>query len=117
MSQSIRAATFLATIALVALGLTSAGAALTRSPQPVQRRAGHGGVQILYSFKGGEDGALPAAGLTVDKTGALYGTTQSGGTKNHGTVFKLTPTESGYAESVLHAFAGGKTDGELPSPA
>jgi uncharacterized repeat protein (TIGR03803 family) len=67
--------------------------------------------QTLYSFKGGADGALPAAALLTDKTGALFGSTQSGGGKNFGTVFKLTPTGSGYAESVLHGFKGGTGDG------
>ncbi len=67
--------------------------------------------RILYSFKGGQDGALPAAALLTDKTGALFGSTQSGGGKNFGTVFKLTPAGSGYAESVLHGFKGGKSDG------
>ncbi len=67
--------------------------------------------QTLYSFKGGQDGALPAAALLADRTGALIGTTQSGGGKNLGTVFKLTPAVSGYGESVLHGFKGGKRDG------
>ena len=37
-------------------------------------------------------GANPQAGLTVGADGALYGTTQSGGTANFGTVFKVTTT-------------------------
>ena len=75
---------------------------------------------ILYSFKGGNDGALPIAGLLADRTGALYGTTVAGGgtkcrggVRGCGTIFKLTPQGKGYAESVVHAFQG-KTDGELP---
>ena len=51
--------------------------------------------RILYSFKGGQDGALPAAALLTDKTGALFGSTQSGGGKNFGTVFKLRLTDQG----------------------
>ncbi len=47
----------------------------------------------------------------VDANGALFGTTQSGGGKNLGTVFKLTPAGSGYVESILHGFKGGKRDG------
>ena len=51
---------------------------------------------VLHSFKGGSsDGATPYAGLITDKHGALYGTTQSGGTRNVGTVFKLTPPAKG----------------------
>jgi uncharacterized repeat protein (TIGR03803 family) len=46
---------------------------------------------VLYSFTGGSDGFYPLAGLIADKEGALYGTTQAGGTAGFGTVFKLTP--------------------------
>ncbi len=45
----------------------------------------------LYSFKGGADGELPNA-VTVGADGALYGTTSGGGTKEQGTVFKLSPS-------------------------
>jgi uncharacterized repeat protein (TIGR03803 family) len=60
---------------------------------------------ILYSFKDCADGAQPFAALAVDEnTGAIYGTTQYGGTKGDGTVFKLTPSGSGYDKSTLHSF-------------
>jgi uncharacterized repeat protein (TIGR03803 family) len=65
----------------------------------------------LYSF-GGPDGAGPLYGVMADKTGALYGTTVSGGA-GAGTVFKLIPTESGYSETVLYSFLGGY-DGDGP---
>jgi uncharacterized repeat protein (TIGR03803 family) len=58
---------------------------------------------VLYSFKGGSDGAYPLAGLVMDAKGNLYGTTQQGGADNLGTVFEL---ESGKTESVLFSFAG-----------
>src|SRR5262249_47037938 len=35
--------------------------------------------KVLYSFKGGSDGAVPMAGVTLDSTGNLYGTTINGG--------------------------------------
>jgi uncharacterized repeat protein (TIGR03803 family) len=60
---------------------------------------------ILYSFKDCTDGVQPFAALTVDEnTGAIYGTTQYGGNKGAGTVFKLTPSGSVYDESILHSF-------------
>jgi uncharacterized repeat protein (TIGR03803 family) len=72
------------------------------------------GFKVLYSFKGGSDGAGPVAGLIADTSGALYGTTLSGGGKcgksGCGTIFKLDP---GGTETVLHAFAGG-SDGKFP---
>ena len=45
---------------------------------------------VLYSFKGGTDGASPSGSL-FEKSGSLYGTTQYGGTPNKGTVFSLQP--------------------------
>jgi uncharacterized repeat protein (TIGR03803 family) len=69
---------------------------------------------VLYSFTGGLDGADPYyADVIFDGAGNLYGTTVQGGTFGQGTVFKLTPTESGWSESVLYSFAGGK-DGAWP---
>jgi hypothetical protein len=54
---------------------------------------------LLYSFKGGNDGASPFASLLADGSGNLYGTTQYGGAgkctiflPGCGTVFKLTGT-------------------------
>ena len=69
---------------------------------------------VLYSFTGGADGANPYyAEVIFDKAGNLYGTTVEGGAQNLGVVFELTPTSSGWAESVLHSFAGG-LDGNNP---
>jgi len=65
--------------------------------------------KVLYSFKGGADGANPAAGVARDKAGNLYGTTYQGGTFWDGTVFKLDTTGK---ETVLHSFAS--TDGAFP---
>ncbi len=68
---------------------------------------------MLHVFQGGADGNWPLAQLIVDKDGALYGTTEYGGLANDGTVFKLTPSSSGYGESILYSFKGGR-DGSLP---
>jgi uncharacterized repeat protein (TIGR03803 family) len=65
---------------------------------------------VLYAFQGGSDGAAPQAGVIADASGALYGTTQLGGT-GYGTVFKLSPAGSTYTESVMYAFHG---DGQAP---
>lgn len=70
---------------------------------------------VLYSFAGGNDGQLPAAGLVMDSSGALYGTTlEGGGSNGDGTVFKLTPSGNGWTEAVLHAFTG-QPDGQTPA--
>jgi uncharacterized repeat protein (TIGR03803 family) len=70
---------------------------------------------VLYSFcpkVDCEDGSNPRSTLALDSSGAIYGTTLYGGSKNGGVVFKLTPSSSGYTESVLHAFTG--ADGLYP---
>lgn len=46
---------------------------------------------VVYSFLGGVDGANPFAGLTLDRSGNMYGTTYSGGADNQGIVFEFTP--------------------------
>jgi uncharacterized repeat protein (TIGR03803 family) len=67
---------------------------------------------VIYNFTGGSDGASPYAGLTMDRTGSLYGTTLSGGA-GYGTVFKLAKTGSGWVFSTLYTFTGG-SDGASP---
>jgi uncharacterized repeat protein (TIGR03803 family) len=61
---------------------------------------------VLHSFdQNGGDGFYPYAGLILDSAENLYGTTSSGGAyEEFGTIFKLTRTKGGWAESVLHSF-------------
>jgi uncharacterized repeat protein (TIGR03803 family) len=66
---------------------------------------------ILHAFGAGADGATSVAGLVMDGSGNLYGTTEFGGTNNQGTVFKITPTGT---ESVLYSFGATTTDGDNP---
>jgi uncharacterized repeat protein (TIGR03803 family) len=71
-----------------------------------------GAPTVLYNFcslSGCSDGANPYGGLTLATDGNLYGTTYFGGTKNDGTVFKLSTSGT---LTTLHSFAG--TDGEGP---
>jgi uncharacterized repeat protein (TIGR03803 family) len=70
-----------------------------------------GTYSLLYSFQCSPDAAYPFAGLILDSSGNLYGTTFYGGQFGGGAVFKVTP---GGAESVLHSFAGPPSDGEDP---
>src|SRR4029077_9577645 len=63
---------------------------------------------VLHNFGGEGDGAGPEGSLTFDKQGNLYGTTTGGGAYgNYGTVFKLSPSGTGWIETVLHSFQGG----------
>ena len=78
---------------------------------------------ILYSFQGihtnKADGASPQGGVIADSAGNLYGTTTYGGactfnkTKGCGTVYELSPSSSGWTETVLYRFSGG-ADGANP---
>lgn len=68
---------------------------------------------ILHRFTGGSDGGAPAGALILDQSGNLYGTTYAGGAYGYGTVFRLTPSENGWAENVLYSF-NGATDGGEP---
>lgn len=91
-------------------GAHGAGAVFELSPEA----GGSWTETVLYSFTGGLDGANPFyADVIFDRAGNLYGTTVEGGSFDQGTVFKLTPTASGWSESVLYNFAGGK-DGAWP---
>ena len=60
---------------------------------------------IIHTFEGGNDGALPLAGLVFDQRGNLYGTTSGESSIGAGTVFELTPEQNGtWAHSVLYNF-------------
>jgi uncharacterized repeat protein (TIGR03803 family) len=65
---------------------------------------------LVYSFRGSSG---PFAGLTSDAAGNLYGTTVGGGTYQHGSVFKLTPTNGSWVETDIYSFTGG-SDGDAP---
>jgi uncharacterized repeat protein (TIGR03803 family) len=67
---------------------------------------------VIHNFTGGGDGAHPVAGLTIDRSGSLYGTTWDGG-MGYGTVFRLASTHSNWIFSPLYSFAGGN-DGDNP---
>ena len=85
-------------VATIVFGLTVSAQAQTES--------------VLYAFTG-TDGYGPYANLVFDAAGNLYGTTVIGGASDAGTVFQLTPTSSGWQESVLYSFTGG-SDGANP---
>lgn len=82
---------------------------------------------LLYNFSGQNgDGALPGGALYMDQTGALYGTTEYGGTgtctdfgyaNGCGIIFKLSPPSSpggAWTETVLHSFSGENGEGAVP---
>jgi uncharacterized repeat protein (TIGR03803 family) len=65
---------------------------------------------VLHSFAGGTtDGCYPIGTPVMDHLGNLYGTTNSCGSSNLGTVWKLSKNGT---ETLLHSFAG--SDGAYP---
>ncbi len=99
-------------------GTTESGGGSSNHGTVFKLTPGTGGTYtetILNSFAGGTDGVNPYAGVVMDSSGNLYGTTEYGGSSNSGTVFKLTPGTGGtYTETILHSFAGGTNDGSYP---
>lgn len=61
---------------------------------------------VIYTFQNGSDGAYPSAGLILDGSGNLYGTTSINGPDNGGTVFELTPSHGGWMFIGIHRFTG-----------
>ncbi|MFZ0805163.1 MAG: choice-of-anchor tandem repeat GloVer-containing protein, partial [Candidatus Sulfotelmatobacter sp.] len=69
---------------------------------------------VLYSFKGGTDGASPISSLVADASGNFYGTTSDGGAAacSCGVIFKITRGSSGkWSESVVYRFPGKPSPG------
>jgi uncharacterized repeat protein (TIGR03803 family) len=71
--------------------------------------------KVLHSFGATGDGATPNGVLVFDGKGNLYGTTMRGGAFGYGTVFELTPSGSGWTETILHSFGSSSTDGTNPA--
>jgi uncharacterized repeat protein (TIGR03803 family) len=90
-------------------------------PGMVFKISATGGETIVHSFAGAPagcgtagnpacDGASPYGGVVLDPSSNAYGTTNTGGASNMGTVFKVTAS----GEKLLHSFAGPPTDGAFP---
>src|ERR1700682_6268645 len=86
-------------------------------PRPGGERLGTDRDDSL-SFAVGAGGYNPVASLVFDAVGNLYGTTSEGGDFSScsvgcGVAFQLSPSGSGWSESVLYPFAGNR-DGANP---
>ncbi len=71
------------------------------------------GERVIYSFTGGVNAVNPASAVTLDAEGNIYGTTSFGGANGVGAIYKLSPSGTGWTESVLYSFQG-LNDGQNP---
>lgn len=71
--------------------------------------------QVIHFFTG-PDGTDPAAGLTMDSAGNLYGTADSGGQYGNGTVFKLRLYDATWIFMPLYSFHGASDGGGPMAP-
>jgi uncharacterized repeat protein (TIGR03803 family) len=104
-------------------GTTEYGGKLTRlCPQgcgTIFSVSSSGAEKVIYRFKGGADGALPASRLAAID-GALYGTTQYGGSTTAlcstgcGTLFKTTPSGT---KNTVYSFKYTPSSGDAAFPA
>jgi uncharacterized repeat protein (TIGR03803 family) len=62
--------------------------------------------KVLYAFSQNGDGNYPNQGITIGKSGDLYGTTCCGGGYGYGIVFVLRPAKRRWKEVMLYAFDG-----------
>jgi uncharacterized repeat protein (TIGR03803 family) len=75
---------------------------------------------VLHSFIG-RDGCNPASAVVLDKSGNVYGTTSvlseayTTTCESQGTVFELSPSETGWKETVLYLFRNGTHEGQYPN--
>src|SRR5208282_1206071 len=96
-------------VATVALAIAIPFALTVALTQSAQAQT----LTVVHDFTGGQDGANPVAGLTMDRAGNLEGTASQGGAGGNGVVFRLTRKGSGWVFSPLYSFQGGN-DGSAP---
>jgi uncharacterized repeat protein (TIGR03803 family) len=99
----------------VAGGANNAGIVFSLTPS----RGGVWTLQTLYSFcsvAGCTDGGIPYAGVTVDPSGNLLGTTEYYGANNAGVIYELSNANGSWTEKLLYTFciASGCSDGNGP---
>ena len=71
---------------------------------------------VLANFNASLNGNMPRAGLLIDASGNLFGTTLSGGSGGNGTVFELVNNNGTYASTptVVYNFPNNRSAGYLP---
>ena len=104
----------------VAIAVTLVTILVAVLTQPVQAQT----YSVIHNFTGGSDGGAPRAGVTLDRSGNLYGTTAAGGYTGGkctgpglhgcGTVYELKHKNSAWLLNPLYTFMGAYEDGAAP---
>ena len=95
--------------AVTAGGAYGSGVVFELTPTAV----GEWDFKTLYSFRGQPDGSFPYGAL-LRTSGKLYGTTYYGGANGIGSVYEMSPRQSGeWSERVIYSFQNG-SDGNSP---
>ena len=68
----------------------------------------------LHGFGSNNDGANPMAGVTIDRAGHIYGTTNGSVGSCCGTVWRLSENHGAWVYTVLYKFRGA-SDGKNPA--
>lgn len=103
MTPPVRLAAFTSATLFIALCML---AVVTSQPAQAQT------LTVLHNFTGFPEGKTPAAGLSMDQQGRLYGTTSEGGDgacdfgAGCGVVYRLKRAGSGWVSEVLQTFTG-----------
>lgn len=107
-------------------GGTGAGTAFELSPNARKTKWNQTVLHSFCTLSGCADGGYPAAGMIMDASGTLFGTTGFGGASQHcpnafgpgcGVAFKLAPNGTASQETLLHTFCDAKhcPDGSYPA--
>ncbi len=94
----------------VLYGTTSSGGGGSCNCGVVFKLAPHDVLTVLHAFTGAPDARSPGDSLVMDGQGNLFGATETGGRKDRGAVFEVSPDGT---ETVVHSFAG-SPDGKHP---
>jgi uncharacterized repeat protein (TIGR03803 family) len=84
-------------------GTTSRGGTKNKDNGVIFKVTADGKFTVLHNVNGTTDGAGPVPGLVQATDGNFYGTTGGGGTRQFGTIFKISPTKP-YPYTVLYNF-------------
>jgi uncharacterized repeat protein (TIGR03803 family) len=93
-------------------GTKNLGTVWKLTPVTTGKKAGTYTEKILHSFTSATTGEYPFAGVTLDSSGNIYGTTVPGGKYGYGTLFELAVSGTSYKEKLLWSF--NNTDGSEP---